>query len=125
VYGQRWFDRADGFEAYSTLLGHLAPFGRRDDGQLVIRNPLNSLAALVPAPGLVTTVGVLLGSTGFDGLARGLAWRDLVASYGRSTTGYLLLGTAGLLVSIGFVLFTYLVAIRSSRIYAPEYADGI
>lgn len=125
VYGQRWFDRGDGFEAYSTLLGHLSPFGRRDDGVLVVRNPLNSLASLIPAPGLVTTVAILLGSTGFDGLTRGLLWRDLVVSYGDSTAGYLLLGTAGLAASIGFVLVSYIAAVRASRIYAPDYADGI
>ncbi|MGH3715568.1 MAG: hypothetical protein ACRDT4_19230, partial [Micromonosporaceae bacterium] len=125
VYGQRWFDRGDGFEAYSTLLGHLSPLGRRDDGRLVLRNPLDSLDSLRPAPGLVSLICVLLGSTAFDGLTRGQLWGDLVVSYGRSITGYLLLGTAGLLVCVLFVLLSYTAAVRSSRHCAPEYADGI
>ncbi|MGH3647717.1 MAG: hypothetical protein ACRDTM_11165 [Micromonosporaceae bacterium] len=123
VYGQRWFDRGDGFEVYSTLLGHLSPLGRRDDGRLALRNPLDSLDTVVPSPGLVTVVCVLLGSTGFDGLTRGLLWKDLVATYGTSTAGYLLLGTAGLLVSVAFVLVSYTAAVRSSRSLAPEYQD--
>jgi hypothetical protein len=47
VYGQAWFARGDGFEVYSTLLASLCPFGRRDDGRLVVRNPLAGLAAAV------------------------------------------------------------------------------
>ncbi|MQA27360.1 MAG: hypothetical protein GEU94_18270 [Micromonosporaceae bacterium] len=123
MYGERWFDRGDGFEAYSTLLGHLSPLGRRDDGRLAVRNPLNSLASLTPAPGLVAVIAVLLGSTGFDGLTRTLWWKDMVASYGTgSRTAYLLLGTAGLLAAIGFVLVSYTAATRSSQTYAPDLA---
>ncbi|MGH3735064.1 MAG: hypothetical protein ACRDT6_05515 [Micromonosporaceae bacterium] len=122
VYGQRWFDKGDGFEAYSTLLGHLSPLGRREDGTLVLRSPFDSLVTLAPAPGLVALVSVLLGSTAFDGLTRGLFWKDLVASYGDTITGYLLLGTAGLLVAMVFVLVSYTAAVRSSRTYtvAPD-----
>ncbi len=60
---------------------------------------------------------LLIGSTGFDGVSRGSLWKGLVAEYGRSTAGYLLLGTAGLLACIGIVLACYLVAIRTSRKY--------
>lgn len=31
-FGMRWYERCDGFEVYSTLVGRLCPFGRRDDG---------------------------------------------------------------------------------------------
>jgi hypothetical protein len=37
LVGRRWFERGDGFEVYSTLLGAMAPIGRRTDGQLVLR----------------------------------------------------------------------------------------
>jgi hypothetical protein len=113
VYGQRWFDRGDGFEVYSTLFGHLAPVGRREDGRLVLRNPLDGLATLQPAPGLVATVAVLLGSTGFDGLTRSRFWRDLTMNLERPL--YLVLGTAGLAAAIGFVLLSYAAATRLSR----------
>lgn len=61
VFGDSWFAYADPFEAYSTLVAHLSPFTRRDDGVLVVRNPLENLDSLQPRPGLVGVVGVLLG----------------------------------------------------------------
>ena len=50
LFGHRWFATGDGFEAYSTLVGTLAPIGRRDDGRLVFRNPLDGVATFGPAP---------------------------------------------------------------------------
>jgi hypothetical protein len=69
-YGRRWFERGDGFEVYSRLLGALSPLGRRADGRLVLRNPLQGLDAIPALPGLVATVVVLVGSTAYDGLSR-------------------------------------------------------
>lgn len=124
VYGQRWFDRGDGFEVYSTLLGHLAPVGRRADGRLVLRNPLDGLAALEPAPGLVATVAVLLGSTAFDGLTRTRLWNDLTLTLDRHL--YLAMGTAGLVLAVEFVLGTYMAGTALTRRYAPaDLAAGI
>ena len=74
AYGSRWFDRGDGFEAYSTLAAHLAPIGRRTDGRLTLRNPLDGLDQLPAAPGLVATVSVLFGSTAFDGASASTTW---------------------------------------------------
>lgn len=107
-YGDRWFDRGEGFQAYSTLLGHLAPVGRRADGVLVVRNPLDGLAALRPAPGLVATVCVLLGSTGFDGVTRTGLWKAWTTDLSRAP--YLLLGTVGLLGAVALILATYRLA---------------
>lgn len=78
VFGRRWFDRGDGFEAYSALLGSLAPLGRRADGRLVLRNPLDGLDAIRPAPGLVGVIVVLVGSTAYDGLSGTLWWETTV-----------------------------------------------
>ena len=66
VFGSRWIAQADPFEAYSTLVGRLSVFGRREDGTLVLRSPLANLDATPPVPGLVATVSVLFGSTAFD-----------------------------------------------------------
>ncbi|HET8681364.1 MAG TPA: hypothetical protein VFM54_05770 [Micromonosporaceae bacterium] len=122
VYGERWFDRGDGFEVYSTLFGHLSPLGRREDGRVVLRNPLDGLAALQPAPGLVATVSVVLGSTAFDGLTRVRFWKDFTAYLDRPL--YLLIGTAGLVVAIQFVLGTYTAATMVMRRYAPADAEA-
>jgi hypothetical protein len=77
LFGTRWFERADPFEAYSTLVGHLSVFGRREDGTLVVRSPLANLDAVVPAPGLLAVVAVLFGSTAFDSFAESDRWGEL------------------------------------------------
>lgn len=74
VFGSRWIAQADPFEAYSTLVGHLSVFGRRDDGTLVLRSPLANLDAIRPAPGLVAVVAVLFGSTAFDSFGDSNVW---------------------------------------------------
>ncbi|GGP78489.1 hypothetical protein [Streptosporangium pseudovulgare] len=103
-YGTRWFDRADAFEVYSALIGRLSPLGRRDDGRLVLRNPLDGLDALRPAPGLVAVVCVLLGTTGYDGFSDSPWWVELLQTgpLGRTVTG-----TLGLLAAIGLVAALY------------------
>jgi len=107
IYGSHWFDRGDGFEAYSSLLGRLSPLGRRDDGRLVIRSPFNSLDALAPAAGLVATIAVMLGSTAYDGFSNSPVWIKFTTESSMSTR------TSGTLGLLGFVLLaivTYSVA---------------
>jgi len=99
-FGSRWFDLGDGFEVFSSLLGRLSVFGRRGDGRLVVRNPLDGVAGIAKAPGLFAVVGVLLGSTVFDSLSAHLAWIDFVA------TGPLpprVASTLGLVVTVAVV----------------------
>jgi len=122
AYGQRWFDKGDGFEVYSSLLSHLAPVGRRVDGRLVLRNPLDGLATLRPAPGLVVLVTLLLGSTAFDGVTRTRIWTDLTFNADRPL--YLLVGTAGLVLAFQFVLGTYTAVMWLTRRRVSE-ASGI
>ncbi len=74
VFGDTWFEYADPFEAYSTLVALLSPFARRDDGVLVVRNPLENLDSLEPRPGLVGALGVLLGSTAFESFQSSVRW---------------------------------------------------
>lgn len=101
VFGRDWFAHGDGFEVYSTLLGALAPIGRREDGRLVLRNPLDGLDAVAPAPGLVAVVTVLVGTTAFDGLSRSPLWSENVPG----GVGW---ATLGLVVTIGVVGALYL-----------------
>jgi hypothetical protein len=74
LFGSVWFERADPFEVYSTLVGHLSVFGRREDGTLVLRSPLANLDAVPAAPGLVAVVSVLFGSTAFDSFKDSNTW---------------------------------------------------
>lgn len=110
IYGTRWFGRADGFEVYSTLIGHLAPLGRDAEGRLVLRNPLRGLASLRPDTSLVAVIVILLGSTAFDGLTRTAWWEELTA--GPTDLRYHLLGTVGLASAVAAVAATYAGAIR-------------
>lgn len=99
VFGSRWIAQADPFEAYSTLVGHLSIFGRRDDGTLVLRSPLANLDAIRPAPGLVAVVAVLFGSTAFDSFGDSNVWLRFTQS---TTLNMTWVNTA---VLLGFSLF--------------------
>jgi hypothetical protein len=77
-YGPTWFDRADPFEAYSSLVAALSPIGRaRYPGhhdEVELRNPFRGLNAVTPAPGLVAVLAVWWGSTVFDGVSGTPLW---------------------------------------------------
>lgn len=108
IFGTAWFARADPFEVYSTLIGRLAPLGRRSDGRLVVRNPLDGLDGLRAAPGIVAVVTVLLGSTAYDSFSESPFWVRTVQSSPLDAT---LLGTIGLLATIGVVAALYTAAV--------------
>jgi hypothetical protein len=74
AFGRAWFASADPFEVFSSVVARLSPFGRRTDGVLVVRNPLENLDGLKPAAGLVAVVAVLFGSTGFDSFSESPFW---------------------------------------------------
>jgi hypothetical protein len=111
VFGEAWFDRADAFEAYSSLIGRLSPLGRRDDGKLVLRNPFNGLVGLSVSPGLVAAISVMLGSTAYDGFSSSTLWVNALQS---GTLPRTLTGTLGLLGMVLVVAGTYWVCTRST-----------
>ncbi|WP_037312394.1 hypothetical protein [Amycolatopsis orientalis] len=115
VFGPRWFDRGDAFEVYARLIAGLSPFGRRADGRLVLRNPLDGLLTLSPAPWLTALVLVVLGSTAFDGLTRLPFWTSLDAG--------VLGGTAGLAACIALTYGAYAGAIGLTRPYLRRGFD--
>lgn len=124
AFGSTWFERADAFDVYSSLLGRLAPIGRRSDRRLVLRNPLDGLDGLEPRPGLVALASVLLGSTAYDSVSSLPAWADAIQSTPSSAT---LLGTIGLMASILLVLVMFVVTILAAGIIgrgAPEHLPG-
>ncbi|MGH4025161.1 MAG: hypothetical protein ACRDRV_11340 [Pseudonocardiaceae bacterium] len=109
LFGRRWFTTGDGFEVYSTLVGALSPIGRRDDGRLVLRNPLNGIATFGPAPGIVALIAVLLGSTFFDSISGSADWGRVAQSVPLPAA---VLATAGLLLMIALVAATFIGATR-------------
>jgi hypothetical protein len=103
-FGAGWFARGDGFEVYSTLLGRLSPLGRRPDGRLVLRNPLQGPASLPVEHGLAAVVVVLVGSTAFDGLTRTNWWQTGPGVAGDAATTPQLV-TLPLMVALVAVLY--------------------
>jgi hypothetical protein len=104
LFGDRWFAQGDPFEVYATLMSRLSPWGRRTDGALVVRRPLENLDGLRPQPGLVGMVAALLGSTAYDGFSNSSTWIGWAQNQDISMTW---LGTGALIVFILFVLTTY------------------
>ncbi|WP_326557861.1 hypothetical protein [Micromonospora sp. NBC_01796] len=111
LYGAGWFDRGDAFEVLSALAGRLAIIGRRGDGALVWRNPLDGIASLAPAPGLVATVVVLLGSTMYDSVSNAPFWLRFQQGNGLPAP---VTGTVGLVGVIGAVALAYAAATRAA-----------
>ena len=96
-FGPGWFARADVFEVVATLWARLSPFGRRDDGQLVVRNPLDNVDGIKAEPGLSAVVAGLVAVTAFDGITRSQWWQTGIGLRGDSAPG---VGLAGLLVTV-------------------------
>jgi hypothetical protein len=120
VFGRTWFDHADPFEAWSRLLGLLAPLGRRRDGRWVLRTPLHGVNGLRGQRGLVPTVAVMLGGTAYDGFSANLSWATFVQS---SPVPSALLRTATLLAFFGLVAVTiWLASVVSMRLAREPFA---
>ncbi len=85
LFGNTFYERADPFEVYSTLVSRLSVWGRRGD-QLVLRSPLANLDATPVRPGLVAVVAVLFGSTAFDSFKDSTRWLSFVQGTDISTT---------------------------------------
>jgi hypothetical protein len=111
LFGDAWFERGDPFEVYSSLIGRLAPIGRRPDGLLVLRSPLTGLDGVPVAPGLVAVMSVLFGSTAFDSYKDKLSWIDFV---GRQSISPELTNTLALLAFPLVVATTFSLAAKAT-----------
>jgi hypothetical protein len=102
LFGNTFYERADPFEVYSTLVSRLSVWGRRGD-LLVVRTPLANLDTTPVRPGLIGVVAVLFGSTAFDSFKDSTHWITFVQS--SDTSAYLLnnLGLLTFCVGVGLV----------------------
>jgi hypothetical protein len=114
VFGDEWFESADPFEVFSTLVGHLSVFGRTLDGTLVARSPLSNLDGVQVRPGLVAVVAVLFGSTAFDSFKDANAWLRFTQS---STVSSTWLDLVALLVFCAGVGVTFAAATMSTGVH--------
>lgn len=102
LFGTTFYERADPFEVYSTLVSRLSVWGRRDD-VLVIRTPLANLDTTPVRAGLVAVMAVLFGSTAFDSFKDSTHWITFVQS--SDISAYLLnnLGLLAFCLAVGVV----------------------
>jgi hypothetical protein len=134
-----WFENGDGFAVYFRLLSRISPFGRREDGQLVVRTPLSGLSVRDPTPGMVAFVAVMLGSTFFDGFSRSSIWQnryydvqvDLLDRPDLADLVGQLMTVGGLLVAITVIGLAFRAAIQGtetiagSRSLTQDFVDSL
>ncbi|MEO5851291.1 MAG: hypothetical protein ABIQ15_02150 [Nocardioides sp.] len=104
VFCDAFYERADLFEVYSSLVARLSVWGRRD-GELVVLSPLANLATVPVAPGLLGVVAVLFGSTAYDSFQDSSRWLRFTQAHLEWSR---LLDNVGLLafcVGVGVVFF--------------------
>jgi hypothetical protein len=99
VYGNTFFARADPFEVYSTLVGHLSPLWRVE-GRVQVVNPFRHLAAIPVRPGLLAVCAVLLGSTAFDSLSSTQFWLTHTQALGVSRQVVSVIGLIALIALV-------------------------
>jgi hypothetical protein len=79
LFGNRFYERADPFEVFSSLIAKLSVWSVRDE-KLIMRSPLANLDSVVVLPGLIGVTGVLFGSTAFDSFRESTPWVKFVQS---------------------------------------------
>ena len=124
VFGRdTWTRGGEGFAVAFHLLARIAPFAVRD-GTIGVRWPFTGLAGADRVPGTLLLIGVLLGSTSFDGFSRTSFWQnqlgDVRASLADESQWLVDLATtfvsiAGLALFVAAVVITYLAAVEGAR----------
>ena len=134
-----WFRNGDGFAVDFLLLSRISWFGRRDDGQLVMRMPFSGLSLSDPTPGTIAMVGVMLGSTFFDGFSRTSIWQnryynvqvDLIDRPSLADLVGQLMNLGGLLLCVAFVGIAFRLAVYGTesiaerRPLSQEFIDSL
>ena len=77
LFGNTFYERADPFEVFSSLVAKLSPWSMRDD-RLIVRSPLANLDSVEVRPGLVAVTGTLFGSTAYDSFRESTPWVKFV-----------------------------------------------
>lgn len=77
LFGSGFFERADPFEVFSSLVAKVSPWSVRD-GHLIVRSPLANLDSVDVRLGLVAVVAILFGSTGYDSFRESSRWVQFV-----------------------------------------------
>ncbi|MBZ5735070.1 hypothetical protein K8Z61_11225 [Nocardioides sp. TRM66260-LWL] len=146
LFGEVFFERADPFEVYSSMVARLSVFGRRsaevtgtaarggrprppaDAGQIVVLSPLSNLSSLPARPGLIAVVSVLFGSTAFDSFRDSTHWvrfiQDTPVIRDRVWANQLA-NNAGLLAFVLLVALVLVVGTASTGVEAGTRRRGL
>ena len=124
VFGRdAWTRHGEGFAVAFGLLARMAPFAARN-GSVVARWPFAGLAGDDRVRGTLAFVGVLLGSTAFDGFNRTSTWSDLLTDLRRELASSsqrvvdlatTFLNVGGLTLLILLILAAYLAAVAAAQ----------
>ena len=118
LFGNRFYENADPFEVYSSLVAHLSVWGRDDEGHLVVRSPLANLDLTPVRNGLLAVCSVLLGSTAFDSFKDSGFWVRRVQTWNVDSTW---LNFAALLVFIVTVGTLFALATMATGIHDDHH----
>jgi hypothetical protein len=128
VYGtEEWIGKGEGFSVYYNLFSRVSPLTVKER-TLGIRKPLSGLPQLIPYPGTVPLLIVMLGTVTFDGASEGPLWRntggwlrdrfvDLGMAYPDATE---LSFTIGMLCGIAVIALIYGIGIAGARTVGHE-----
>ncbi|HET9419859.1 MAG TPA: hypothetical protein VFO49_01895 [Nocardioides sp.] len=116
LFGNTFYERADPFEVFSSLVAKLSPWSMRD-GHLIVRSPLANLDSVEVRPGLVAVTGTLFGSTAYDSFRESTPWVKFVQGSDISGTVLTNLGLLSFcLAAIGvFALGSVLTGVEKVR----------
>ena len=103
LYGvETWVRHGDAFGVWFGLLARLAPFGRRADGRLVLREPVAGASSLVAIAGTTALLLSGIGTTAFDGAKEGPLFQDIIGELQDAFVGLGL--SQGLGLELAFVV---------------------
>jgi hypothetical protein len=118
---ETWTRRGEAFAVYFNLFARLSAWETRDR-VVGLRPPLGGLPRLVPVPGTVAFVAVMIGTVTFDGFSQGQIWTDFSVDLADALDGIVGLDTApkvvatlGLLLGVAVVGAFYRLGIAGAR----------
>lgn len=118
LFGEKWFEHADGLEVYSSLLGRLSPLGG---------NPFRKLVA-TPTHGLTAVVVVCVGATAFDSVKSFWKWPGtigLLVVVAVVEGSFALVGKASLAHTLIPIIAGYTVAHYHSLLVKPSVVVAV
>jgi hypothetical protein len=119
---EAWISRGEAFSVYFNLFSRLSPVGVKD-GHLGIRRPLSAITDIVPRPGTVALLVVMIGTVMFDGASEGSPWvdfapdiQDFFIDLGFGPASALeLTFTVGMAMALALVMLVYAIGVFGVR----------